>query len=118
MNTMWVMFCINDPDNGVDTERAHAFAFNRHLELEGDEIVVRRLKNNRLRIGRRIFPFEKYKSWGGNWCWDAAEFNMTNSNNIANYLRSTKQYQVTSGIERYWDIWENESKPIDFNRVE
>lgn len=118
MNTMWVMFCINDPDNGVDTERAHAFAFNRHLELEGDEIVVRRLKNNRLRIGRRIFPFEKYKSWVGNWCWDAAEFNMTNSNNIANYLRSTKQYQVTSGIERYWDMWENESKPIDFNRVE
>ena len=58
-----------------------------------------------LRLGRRVYPIERYKSWVGNWCWDCAYMTPDVAAQIANYLRRMGKFDVRQGVTLLWNKW-------------
>lgn len=121
--TVYLMFAVNNPEDGVDTGRARAFNFNYRgdpeiaLELESTywdgAIVCRMIGKDRLRIGRRVFPVLGHSTWVGNWCWDGVTVENHVAQAIAEHLRSTGKWSPCAGYEELWDAWES-GVPIVF----
>jgi hypothetical protein len=116
--------CCNDPDNGSWTGKAE-YIHIQDVELYGPVVSVnhegRKLKSARpaegdttLRIGRVVVPCLGYKTWYGNWCWDAAAVRAVNALKILNYLIGRGWKCEQAACEVYDAI--NAGHPIDPQR--
>lgn len=115
-----IALCCNDPDNGNFLGKAE------HVEIEGIELYGpevtcnqedRKLKSagpaegdTVLRVGRCVVSCLGYRTWWGNWCWDAASVRAVNALKVLNYLISRGWRCEQAACEVYNAI--NEGKPI------
>ena len=124
-----VMLCVNDPDNGCDTGRVSAIEFsaqadsvNPMIKLESSYWnwgpVCRLLEGDpkRIKISRRTFPILGYRTWVGNWCWDAALVTIETANQILAYLKSQHDrkgnpyWSPDQAWTEIWEAWEKGEK--------
>lgn len=113
--TIFLMFCTNDPDNGSHTGRSDSFEFDDLMRLEGGSVVCRHIGNS-IKIHRRKYPILSYGSWIGNWCWDGARVTVETANAIANYLQSLDEFSCNEAEEGLYEAWQAK-QPIDFGKV-
>lgn len=57
-----------------------------------------------VRISRRTFPILGYRTWVGNWCWDAVSMRADIGADLLNYLRDLG-WQCEGGISPYFEMW-------------
>src|SRR5688572_27825052 len=114
--TILLMFCCNNPDNGVNIGMADAFQFDDLIELEGTFVICRHVNDSMLKISHRQFPILSYSTWIGNWCWDGARVTIPVANAIANYLRSLNKFNCIQGEASLYDAWD-EKQSIRFETV-
>lgn len=97
MTRIDLMICVNDPDNGCDTERVDGIdveseGTDQLLELRGQPLVCRTFQDPggkvvQLQIGRLKMPVYGYGSWVGNWCWDCARVDLADAVRVINYVQ-------------------------------
>lgn len=116
--TIFLMFCVNEPDYGQNTGKADAFEFDGFdtMKIEGLPVTCKRIGRDKLKISRRTFPILSYGSWIGNWCWDGARVTVETANEIAAYLKSLGKFDCVEGEESLYDAW-HENKIIDFRKT-
>jgi hypothetical protein len=126
---MRVGFACNDPDNGNFTGRAwmanveSLYRVGRHrwdAELGHDNwghgcalTVDHTLM--RLRIHRVWFPFKSHKSWFGNWCWDAFEFERSTTKRLLELMRERGNWRCEAGPSVFYRWW-NRGPNVGGNR--
>jgi hypothetical protein len=90
--TVSVMLCVNG-DRGEPIGRVVGLDLTAcGLELrdphwsDRDAPVFRRLSDQAIRVGRRLFKVRGYRTWVGNWCWAAALMELPEANRLVVYL--------------------------------
>ena len=101
-------FACNDPDNG---NFAHGFAMmevdggDLHMEFENSsfrkvpvhfDFALER-GPGKVKVGRLEVEALSYKSWYGNWCWDAVSVSLVNALTVINYVGKLKGWRMTDG---------------------
>lgn len=109
-----IMLAVNDPDNGIETGYVRAIDFDDLLSVWAYDPVMtcRCVGNDKLRLGRRVFPIQGYTTWVGNWCWDAVSVDIETANAIAEHIRKSGKFSPEQGVIEVWDAWDN-GQPID-----
>ena len=103
--------CCNDPDNGNFEGYAESIEIH-DVELEGPRVTCNHLPGkppkgshkfegeDGLRVGRCVIPCLDYKTWYGNWCWDAARVRAVHALRVLNYLVEKRGWHcVQAGTE-------------------
>ncbi|WP_422928634.1 hypothetical protein [Singulisphaera sp. PoT] len=100
-NLLTVMFCCNDPDNGMFSHRIDGLDISGLIQLEGPFDIVEDEDGNEDLVGgtefeteagsvivaREKFPILGYRQWVGNWCWDAAGMEVAAVVSLLNHLK-------------------------------
>ena len=106
--TIWVGLACNDYRNGDFTGKATAIHIGDALELEPTLLYgglsVRR-GGDSIRLGRLKMHCFGYRTWYGNWCWDAVRIGIRDAAKLANYLKKNG-WQCTGGLCDVCDKWE------------
>lgn len=72
MNTIDVMLCVNNPNNGAFCGRCCAVQIADFIELDARVLPEPRCHfgDGYFGIHRRHFQYKSCTDWVGNWCWD------------------------------------------------
>ncbi len=62
-----------------------------------------------IKISRRKFPIARYKTWVGNWCWDAVSVTISVAIDIVTYLRGLG-WKMEGGDCHLGDLWDSGEK--------
>lgn len=118
-------FCCNDWRNGNFTGRVTNIELQvgneTGLELACEESYPSRCPEFRfdgdgepsdkyIAISGKRFPASGYRTWVGNWCWDAVTMDAITAADLLNFLRSSGKWQAEGGIVRLGDQWESGEK--------
>lgn len=110
-----VMVCCNDYRNGNPTGRFESLEIF-DCELTGLPMTFscedrhHRERNSgtgdmTARFGRLTVPALSYKSWVGNWCWDAVSVRLIYAVRIWNHLVSTGNWHCEGGPCELFDLF-------------
>lgn len=124
-----VMLCCNDPNNGLFLGKAESIEVG-DIELEGPSIAIsyKEQKLSRaspmegehtLRIGRLQVPALGYKTWVGNWCWDAAKVRGVHALRILNFLAAKPHWHCTQAVCEIYEAFNDRRKitPDEWKRA-
>lgn len=115
-----IMLCCNDYRNGEFLGYAENIEIDE-VEMVGGRVAVRGgleppatskpiEGEEGLRIGRIVVPCLSYKTWVGNWCWDAAQVRAVHALKIVNYLIAAKWHCEDGPYAQYEAV--NKGLPI------
>lgn len=121
--TIWweIFLAVNNPENGMfrgSIEAIHLMARGEPdiaLELNNQFIppatVAFRCEGDRVRIGRKWFHIQYYRTWVGNWCWDMIVTDAETTAAILNYVcnltvHGQKKFTPEAGWTSMWDLYE------------
>jgi hypothetical protein len=124
-----VSFACNDPNNGNflgGFEKLGVDAGELHMELEGDMYDLVRVNfdfpvtngGGTVKVGRIKVPGLAYKSWYGNWCWDAAWFSWVEALRIINYVGKLKHWRMVDGPSDLFEAFNDrhEITPMEWKK--
>lgn len=111
-----VSFACNDPDNGDFIGRAMAAQveslglypwdaelvhddWSRGCRLTVDDKLMK------LRIHGVWFPFKARRSWFGNWCWEAFEFERATGKRLLMLMRERGPWHCEAGASTFFRWW-------------
>ena len=111
-----VSFACNDPDNGDFIGRAMAAqveSLGLHpwdAELVHDDWgrgcrLTVDYKLMKLRIHGVWFPFKARRSWFGNWCWEAFEFERATGKRLLMLMRERGPWHCEAGASTFFRWW-------------
>lgn len=106
------MFCCNDYRNGIFEEKVSAIDVAGGLRLGcryADWSPRMRVKNGKVFIARKGFPYLYYKEWHGNWCWDLTHLYGADVLMLLNWLKQKDWFDVEEGETRMFNVWKNKS---------
>lgn len=118
---MTLHLCCNDPHNGSPTGRVTAIEVqtkDSSLELEsrfwdwGPKLFH---GDGFIRIGGKKVRITSYRTWAGNWCWDAVRANSEDVVSLLNWPKFRKWFDVTEGPERLFNMY-REGKPFSLKK--
>jgi len=102
----------NNPDNGLFVGRFDHVHYGDDQDMEiacrfwGSRAGMRMrfLEDGRVRLGRRVFEYQRHKEWYGNWCWDAFWMERAEARRFLRYLREDGRWHCEGGPTRlyYW----------------
>ena len=118
-----VSFACNNPDNGLFLGKVAAIEIHGavcSIELEGPHFpdpsnTFREVDlppgspdrcDRGFKLGHHTFPCYGYKSWYGNWCWDAVQMTDVDVLNLLRTLRDLK-YRCTAGDANLAEAYDN-----------
>jgi len=106
--TISVAFAVND-EYGQTTGWIDAVDFGLeqlHVEnTDGRPMRFTQLSDERIRVGRKTFPIQGYRSWLGNMMWEGVRVDIQTASRIAECLRDSGKYAPDMGYETIWDQW-------------
>lgn len=112
---MWISLCVND-DYGQDTGYISAMDFGDHAHAAiTDGRMVCRVDQaaKTVKLGRKKFPIQSYRTWFGNMYWDAVRVTWETAEAIATHISRDKRWVVDNSYISVLDAWEN-GDPIKF----
>jgi hypothetical protein len=110
-----IMLCRNNPDNGNPTPYADSVElFDCHLTGSRvrvacttkplpDATPVQGLFT--LHVGRVRIPCLDYRTWVGNWCWDAASVRLIFAVQVWNYLAANPNWHCEEGPSKLFEMF-------------
>ena len=109
---MLLMLCCNDPTNGMHTGQCNSievFASAKSspvlLELHGNAWCCVH-DGSWLKIGHQRLFCADYKTWVGNWCWDAAHVPaVSDMARLLVVLQRSRYWDVEAGNTLLYDAW-------------
>lgn len=106
MNSVRVDICCNDPDNGLFDGRAAAIQL-ADLELAASDFrgPSMRLRDNRIVIAGKHWPFERSKDWFGNWCWNAYWMPLVRAVELLIWAHGRGFWDVEQAEARIYNMW-------------
>lgn len=107
--------CCNDHGDGSFASRASALSLpDDLLELGAydERGPVFRDFGHSLRLGRRLFPYERSKEWYGNWSWNAYWLKAPDAIELLAWVHAQAIFYVDGGHTWLFDRWERR-RPFD-----
>lgn len=90
--TIRVSFACNSHRNGAFLGTFEAVEFDDEtgdtlVSLSGPQVTIRWIGDARaVRIGNQLYQCSRYATFVGNWCWDAATFELEDARNLLRAL--------------------------------
>lgn len=114
--TTIVSIACNNPDNGHFMGRFDAMHYGDDQEVEiacrfwGSRAGMRitYFGDGKVRIGRRMFAYQREKEWFGNWCWNGLWMTRKEARRLLRYVRDSGRFTCEGGPARLYD-WFNRS---------
>lgn len=106
--TILVMFCSNDPSNGMPLFRVSAVDIGPGIEIDvsrGPEPPISWGADYITFLGRK-WPATDYEQWVGNWCWDAVRMDKGNVRKLLAKMCSDRRFELQSAPANVFRRWE------------
>lgn len=108
---MDVHVCCNDGRNGLFEGRVTAIELSdmtlEHCSEHGCKFTV--LGDGLFRLSRRVFKFNAWREWVGNWCWNAYQLDKDEARRLLQYLKKSGRWTCTDGPEELFE-WFNKPR--------
>lgn len=101
--------CCNDGRDGSPLGKSDTLEFDFgdgfEATFEGLTVVTRDDGDSHIKLGRLRIPYSAYKTWHGNWCWDAVRVSRFDAVRAVNYLLA-RGWRCTEGPQEIYEAKE------------